>query len=310
MYYWFRCAFCPKRFACSRWVMVRAGRGLTGTSYRISVTYSASSDSGKRPPTTFVAKLSHASPDGRRNTIVSGQYREAHFYNSRFATEMPSSLLPKAIYAYGSGFLGEFVVILEDVTLQPVAPVNFVFGNQIWGIPKALDPPQDPIVVLEAMFLAAADQHARTWRSPVLLEQSWLKGASWYRGQGREAWERAIARSRNSWEAAKLTPIAVKFSEKLVAVMDKSFQNASWEWVQRRLHDPAIPFALCHGDFHAANMFLRTGADPIQTAADASLVMFDWSEVLFSRFLSLNGLSLWLWRSKWSRSSLTHRWSV
>jgi hypothetical protein len=189
-------------------------------------------------------------------------------------------MLPVAYYAYGSGLLGEFALILEDVTLSKVAPVNFVFGNQIWGIPKPLDPPLDPLVVLEAMYLRAAEQHAKFWKNRTLLTLPWLKGANWYGGRGRAEWELTIERGRQAWETAKASATGAKFSLKLIAIIDQSFVRASWKNLQARLHNPAVPFTLCHGDFHAANMLVRTDIPPV-TGTDplgVDVVMFDWSE--------------------------------
>ena len=122
------------------------------------------------------------------------------------------------------------------------------------------------------------------------LPQSWLKGASWFGGSNREQWEVAIARGRDAWAGVKakyLTdpPGDVVLDPRLVKIIDESYARASWAELQRFLHDPANPWTLCHGDFHASNMFLRGGADREKDAAGCvetfpdDVTLFDWSEV-------------------------------
>lgn len=65
----------------------------------------------------------------------------------------------------------------------------------------------------------------------------------------------------------------------MVAALDDAFSHSSWEALQARLHDAQTPFTLTHGDFHAANMFLRhasgSGAGPCTAE---QLVLVDWAE--------------------------------
>ncbi len=60
----------------------------------------------------------------------------------------------------------------------------------------------------------------------------------------------------------------VTLSPRLVGIIDRSFAESSWAGLQAHVRDPAVPFTLCHGDFHAANMFLRPYAGaPVESGA-------------------------------------------
>ena len=60
-----------------------------------------------------------------------------------------ASRIPAVIYSHASATLGEFVLLLEDITASvDVTPANFVFGNQVWGVPQ-LKMHHDPVDVLK-----------------------------------------------------------------------------------------------------------------------------------------------------------------
>lgn len=66
-------------------------------------------------------------------TRVRLQVREALLYNSPdLLQRLPEGILPAVIYARHSFWAGENVVLMEDMVLRGVSPVNYVFGNQIW----------------------------------------------------------------------------------------------------------------------------------------------------------------------------------
>lgn len=92
---------------------------------------------------------------------------------------------------------------MEDLKLRKTVGLNFVFGNQCWGVPPLLDPHMDEVAVLTNVFQLAADVHARNWRLPKLKRARWLKNVDLYAGKGRAAWESAIQRSRRGWATAK-----------------------------------------------------------------------------------------------------------
>ncbi|KAF9989737.1 hypothetical protein BGZ75_005101 [Mortierella antarctica] len=280
-------------------------RGLCGVMTRVLVTYTLNSGDDRKDSHDLNLILKK-SGDGRRHrlgNIVSGQVREAIFYSSDLAkTLLPSTLLPKVYYAHGSQWLGEYVILMEDIKQRGAAQgidsqkpidVNFVFGNQIWGLPdsiKSLAPPA-ATAMLDQMFLTAAEMHSQHWNDSRLLQQQWgwLKFASWYRGSGRTQWEWSVQAGLRGWEKGKQKAasgeLSVQYSEKFVRILDESFKRASWERLQKRLQDKREPFTLIHGDFHAANMILDRSTNASSAVASSSstssssIVMYDWSEV-------------------------------
>lgn len=251
---------------------LKGNRGLVGCLGRLRVTYSAGASVSL--PKSFVIKSYLCNTHQKRaNLIFGGSYREAKFY-----ADMVSPNTPTVYYASYSLFTGEMVLIMEDMQ-GATTGVNFYFGNQIWGMTPLAEPlaPED---VLLAMYSAAADLHAKYWRSPALIspDNAWMKGSAWYRGADRTAWEISFTTLRNFWSRVRpgITPdAAVRWEPALVAVIEKSIAHTSWDTLQARLHDPLVPFTLTHGDFHASNMLMRNGDGPLL----ARLVMVDWSEV-------------------------------
>jgi len=154
---------------------------------------------------------------------------------------------------------------------------NFLFGNQIWGVPDGVVDKNSPkqLDVLEEMFLTAAEWNAKYWNDKTLLDQEWLKAVSWYKGEDKERWEFAIASSKGSWNKLKAKVSSgegsLKLDEKLLKIIDRSFENSSWENLQDHLKSQDVPFTLCHGDFHAANMFWNQEKPHLR--------IYDWSEI-------------------------------
>ncbi|KAG0365063.1 hypothetical protein BGX24_004283 [Mortierella sp. AD032] len=274
-------------------------RGLAGVMTKILVTYTLpnSKDKDDIHQVHLIMKRSANKRSSRLANIISGNAREVIFYGSDIAKELlPSTLLPKIFYTHGSIWLGEYVVVMEDIkkrraeelvkdanntARKPPVDINFVFGNQIWGVPDSIDRaslPQ-PADMLDQMFLTAAEMHAQHWNDKSLLELNWLKSTGWYKGSGRVGWEWALQAGEVAWEKGKAMSasgeFAVKYSEKVLKVMDGAFKQASWERLQNRLQDRSIPFTLTHGDFHAANMIL----DRSSATEAPSICMYDWSEV-------------------------------
>ena len=65
--------------------------------------------------------------------MFGGQNREAKLYcNKAIMDALPEGILPAVLYAHESYWLGEYTILMEDMTLRNVTPVNFVMGNQIW----------------------------------------------------------------------------------------------------------------------------------------------------------------------------------
>ncbi|KAH7059419.1 hypothetical protein BKA57DRAFT_444803 [Linnemannia elongata] len=274
-------------------------RGLAGVMTKILVTYTlpSSKDKDDIHQVHLIMKRSADSRLRRLANIISGSSREVIFYGSDIAKSLlPSTLLPKIYYTHGSIWLGEYVVVMEDIKKRraeeltqeasnscrkPPVDVNFVFGNQIWGVPDSVDraslPPSADM--LDQMFLTAAEMHAQHWNDQSLFKLDWLKSTGWYKGSNRAVWEWSLQAADVAWEKGKAMSASgkfdVKYSEKFVKIMDSAFKRASWERLQKRLQDKTLPFTLTHGDFHAANMIL----DRSSPTEAPSICMYDWSEV-------------------------------
>lgn len=255
-------------------------RGMVGAMTRLRLTYNKETDA----PDTMILKMSKDGADNRRNVIAAGQFREAQFYENKL-NSAASSVLPKVFYSYGSALLGEYVILMEDLKKPGIIGANLLLGNQIWGTPP-LEFQVDPVQLLDLMFVSAADIHAQFWNDRSLLSKPWLKASSWYNGENQVQWEISIATARKGWEATKKKE-GVKLDATLSSIIEESFARSSWAHLQTHLKNPSIPFTLCHGDFHAANMSLQrldASADPSSMSTGEfrekhRLVMYDWSEV-------------------------------
>lgn len=292
-------------------------RGLVGAITRIEIVYASAHRNNAHLPKRLILKMNKPGFEGRAACIAFRSYREAAFYNtnsvlsltparsssrapktSEFAmsnAQQANAVAPKGLYrtglskafgenvpfvwyAYVSATLGELVILQEDVTLHPnCTPLNYVFGNQIWGVPSPVVPPRDVVTTLETVFTVTAKYHATFWNNPELLKQYWMKGTHWYHGKHRHHWEYSISATRAHWESAKKKADApdsqFKINPRLRSIIDKTLEETNWDDFQA--HIKSNPFTLCHGDFHASNMFIfRKEGDESDTP-----VWFDWSEI-------------------------------
>lgn len=281
-------------------------RGLVNAITKIKVTYASEHRSNPDLPAGFVLKTNKGGFAGIASCIGFRAYREASFFKvqnvvsstaskassgSQAASSSsrkglyPNSLskafgdnAPYVWYSYNSPLLGELVVLQQDITLsQNVVPLNYVFGNQVWGVPTPVDPPRDAVESLKTVFTTAAKHHATFWNNPAIIKQDWLKGALWYQGKERTHWEYSIQATRTYWKNAKAKAAnpanGITISPKILAIIDKSLQLTNWDDFQA--HIKSNPFTICHGDFHASNLFLYR-----KEGNDTDIpVWFDWSEV-------------------------------
>lgn len=162
--------------------------------------------------------------------------------------------------------------MMEDMTLRPgFTKVGPIFGNQIWGVTPPL-PTQDPLATLKKMYLDQAELHARFWMDESLFSQTWLREANWYKGKDRALWEMGLEKGHEAWKIAKVWhkegKYGFEFSPKFISIIEKSWANSNWDALQAHLHNPKIPFTLCHGDYHAGNMVL----------AEDEIYLVDWSQ--------------------------------
>ena len=208
-------------------------RGLVGSMTRVLIQYNSESRKSGQNPASLMLKMSntHSKFSTRRATIAMGGHREALFYSSDLASSLPQGCLPKIIYSYGSGWLGEFVILMEDIKARnpDAVGVNMLLGNQIWGVPPSIKVRDDPLPLLKMMYAQAAEFHAAFWRDRMLLKQEWMKGVPWHYGQGRARWELALQRAVAAWDRAKERETkskgGIKFSPKLLKIMDRSFHG-------------------------------------------------------------------------------------
>jgi len=246
-------------------------RSLVGAMNRLVVSYSAETSA----PSTFILKMSRDGVNNRRGVIASGQFREGLFYESKLSSSA-SSVLPRIYYSFGSSILGEYVILMEDLKREGTIGANLLFGNQIWGVPP-LEFDADPVLLLDTIFKRAADFHAQHWNDRSLLSQKWLKSVDWYNGNNRIQWDLAISSARRGWEMIKKKD--VKLDADLSSIIDASFAQSSWSVLQKHLHNPSVPFTLCHGDFHAANMSVQRLRSEGEFFDNHRIFLYDWSEI-------------------------------
>ncbi|GIQ83631.1 protein of unknown function DUF227 [Kipferlia bialata] len=225
------------------------------------------------------------SPAGARMAAT----REVDLYDAVRKGTMPevAKICPMVLTEEADYETGEIKVLMENLVSAGCLGVNFICGNQIWGMSdeqkaKIQDSTFD---VVEGAFVSAARMHAATWNDPEIMAQGWLKGVSFFDGTGKEAWEKAIFNARYMWNKGKArfeSEEQMTLSPKLLKLMDDSLAAASFQDMNERVTDPSTPYALCHGDFHASNMFLRPKTEgeegDVEKMADR-IVMVDWSEV-------------------------------
>lgn len=240
-------------------------RGLANIIYVLKLAYNKESPNLLK---TLLMKTNNNETIRRRYTNVAcGTYREAFFYDKYSNI----GVLPNIIYSYASPIHGCYIIIMEDLRSESTG-VNFYFGNQVWGT-KELEKSKEPEIMLKNIYLKAASMHAKYWNDKTLLDNKWLKAVNWYAGKDRASWSMGLKRANQLWIKAKskINSNDVKWSPKLISIIDKSFENTTWEKLQEQLNDSKTPFTLTHGDFHASNMLYLFLKDEI--------VWVDWSEI-------------------------------
>jgi hypothetical protein len=302
-------------------------RGLVADSRLVTVQYGEAKSSASASaalPTSLFLKLSGTGVYMRANVIFSGQAREGRFYQlwsegrwrgsaADSQLGMSSEAVPRVLYARASRLRGEYVMLLEnlfdeqraDAAERPRLGANMVFGNQLWGVPEpqralldAAVPRVDALCALRASFSTVAGLHAAHWCEPALRSASKadarlgmrnLRATGWYGGGQRASWELGVRRARQGWRAGYTAALAGRWtcSPEMRILMDSALAQASWSRLQAQLQDARVPFALCHGDFHAANAVVEL-AGPASTAAASTssflppslgkLILVDWSE--------------------------------
>lgn len=243
-------------------------RGFIGSMLRVEIRCDDMSTSSLILKTSF--------PQSRRNLVIgAGGVREGIFYRSRYSHRLQDvGRVPKAFYSYGSHVRGQYVLLMED--LRHCSPVNHLFGNQIWGVPEdnnhSTQKQVDPLDLLHAMYMHAAEMHAQYWNDEKLLQCTWMRSSEWFHGRGKMIWELSMNVAKTGWERLRNSP-EMKYPKDFSEILDRSFQALSWEHV--RGHLKSSPFTLTHGDYHAANMMIDLSKETLLEG----LKVFDWSEV-------------------------------
>jgi hypothetical protein len=243
-------------------------RGFVGNLLRVEVDFADVT-------TSLMLKTSQSSRAGRKHILFgTGGVREALFYKSVFSSRLKEfGRIPKTYYAHGSRWMGEMVVLMED--LQGAAPVNQLLGNQIWGVPPGT-PTVDKLELLHALYLHAAGLHAQYWRDPSILKERWMRSAAFFHGGGRLEWEISMDTSNKGWTNLK-NNTEINFPDGFIRRLDNSYANAKFDLVVQ--HCRTLPWTLTHGDYHAANMMVVLGDDRSANGLLNGLKVFDWSEV-------------------------------
>eukprot|EP01121_Diplochlamys_sp_Union-15-3_P000761 TRINITY_DN10633_c0_g1_i1.p1 TRINITY_DN10633_c0_g1~~TRINITY_DN10633_c0_g1_i1.p1 ORF type:complete len:445 (-),score=48.78 TRINITY_DN10633_c0_g1_i1:3-1337(-) len=252
-------------------------RGFAGTMKVITVHFT------KRKPLTFVMKTNDCVTLSKRfQVICQGRIREALFYKN--FVDIPQT--PFTVYSFGNSFTGDVVLIME--LMPKFHGLNFYFGNQIWGGFKTEElllrkPDDTAMTIMKEVVDSFVDLHAKYWNDRALLSPkfSWVKAYDWYHGRGEESWTLAIKKGESCWSSLKKNK-NIKFSSRLINIIDESYKRTSWGAFQSYLKEgqglrnkKVPPFTLTHGDLHAANLFYSSSS----VRDKRSVVGVDWSEV-------------------------------
>ena len=251
---------------------------------------------------SYVMKTEGANKDRCR---IMGLAREALFY-STFAPALRAEgvSLPDVHYAHGDMATGSKLLLLED--LKSAVQSGYYFGPgspHNWGKDLAAltatssgEPPISAVDLTAHAFRIAAAMHANHWMNPKLMHDdtyAFLRASEWFRGSGQESFMAAQAQAQKSWEGirAKISSAdesagsdkaevvevgGVRWSRRMIALLDASFGKISWEGFQARIKSHA--WTLTHSDFHPGNMMWQA---PAVAGTQGRLVLLDWEVVGF-----------------------------
>lgn len=212
-----------------------------------------------------------------------GGIREALYYSSKYARRaVELGRIPKIYYSQGSRWLGEMVVLMENLQtgdkVRTHIGVNQLMGNQIWGVADSTPRHVNKLELLKAMYYHAAEMHAQHWMDKSLLKERWMRNTAWFHGGGRHYWELTMEAAHQGWLKIR-THEKLTYPDGFVHVVDSSFAKSSWSQLQAHLK--TAPFTLTHGDFHASNMLIELQPSSVHTADMLleGIKLFDWSEV-------------------------------
>jgi len=235
--------------------MAGAG-GLSGEMRR----YRIKTKSGEH---TVVLKTTHVGREGGSKAL--GLMREAQFYEfMALGGDLELSIPAISAVSYDAD-LGTKHILMEDLSSCVQSGQLFGPGSPLnWG--KDLDAAVkkcagiSPVRVAAAAFMNAARLHAKYWGDSSLTEHTWLRGGRWPLGEGKEAWQASQDSVVSAWAKHKENVLSKGdqswWSDEIVALFDVSVSKVSWDEHLERYK--SRPWTLVHGDFHPANMMIRT----------------------------------------------------
>ena len=268
--------------------------GFSGRLVRIRLHWSSPPPPELDIPSQMIVKSVQNQIQSLHASIMLGTPREAFFsreygQNNR---DPVLNVMPRVIYANGSWWSGEYVTVMEDLSIKRAFHGGVMLGNQCFGdVPVPENIKQDPLFVVETIFMQAANIHARYWRDEGLLKFNWMKNVAWLQGRERSSWEMAMINMRYKFNkvlrAIKRGNTQVPWSDHMISTINNAFDNTNWHTFRANMNlsDPTTAFTLCHGDFHASNVLWCPASE---TNPKPRPYLIDWSEVgVFCPFTEL-----------------------
>ena len=108
-----------------------------------------------------------------------------------------------------------------------------------------------------------AQTHAKYWGGHEITHQN-FKCVDYFNGHNQEIWKENLETTKRAWNLADKS----EMSDKLVKIIDKTLENATFE--KAIDHLKSRPLTLTHGDFHSKNIFLTK---------DQNMIFFDFQEL-------------------------------
>lgn len=220
-----------------------------------------------------------------------GLAREAYFYRDlSLILKAQGVSSPLLIGAEGNMETGKFQILMEDLShsavqsgyfFGPGSPHNW--GKDLAALTSAAAPGTALRDVALDCFVQMARMHRFYWKKTELWGNSWLRGSSYFVGEGKSIWEGEQDRTNKAWAKCK-QQIAdgtseIRWNDHLVQCIDASVSKQNWEqFLEERQQGP---WTLVHGDMHPANiMWDYTRASAVEGAAVSGTSVFvDWQVV-------------------------------
>lgn len=239
--------------------------GLSGD-FRSVVLSMPTSPGGGSQQEKMELVLKVTSPGNEERAVALGTPREGLFFGS-LARELPDCV-PTAYHGYGDMKTGAKQVLMEKLRGVP-AGVYFGRANpNNWTNQTQYE--DKTVEVTRDAFALYAKLHSTFWLDDETLTtaRDWLRGADWYRGQGKQSWETAQSMAADAWKNRRTKGDVEGWDDHLVKCLDASFSKVDWDTFQQEI--ATKPYTVVHGDCHPHNI--------IQTE-DKKLVLIDFEMV-------------------------------